>query len=279
MSEVLTGSSNHRPGWQRRLLGALFVAGGVIALGIGGVVATFVLVVLDVVDASFARTLEADAENGTPAAFILIAASSATLLLYAYVVGVIIATPRDIGLRFAGTGRSIAILSPLVAMNFALAWFAGERSFDLTTGQWITFAVASLAIGFGEELAFRGVLMHILGAPAAVIGSVASSAVLFGLVHVGADAESLVNATAVLFTAGIPFALVRLRTGTIVGCAIVHAAFDFIVLALLGGLVFPDITTGSAIFSISLSVLIAGAYTAWFVLTSPTRGNAPIERS
>ncbi len=86
-----------------------------------------------------------------------------------------------------------------------------------------TFALVCLAAGWAEELAYRGVLFHLLAgwtgsAPMAAIVSAAA----FGLAHAVQGLKAMI----VVFLVGLAFQAMALLAGSLVPVMIVHAAYD-----------------------------------------------------
>jgi membrane protease YdiL (CAAX protease family) len=174
--------------------------------------------------------------------------------------------PRPVGLRWAGAERSLLLLSPLVALMVALilvepgASFGGAVSSPLL-GSAVLFAGL---VGMTEELVFRGILMGLLGGSRAPMLAVFGSATLFAVAHLPSS-HSMYKVWFIFGLFGVPFALVYLRTGSILGLAIVHAAWDAVLMASAG--------TGSASAAVQPTIgvvgwvlpgVVAAGYLTWY---------------
>lgn len=105
----------------------------------------------------------------------------------------------------------------------------------------VGWAAVSLAVGFGEEGLFRGVVMDLLG-PARPLRAILLSALMFGAIHLAGllspiDYRLVLAQAASVVGLGVILGAVRLRTGSIWPCVIVHAVLDFCGIAAGGGVV------------------------------------------
>jgi membrane protease YdiL (CAAX protease family) len=133
------------------------------------------------------------------------------------------------------TGRSLVILSvdwSLPPPQFSPLRLVGEFVFD--------FAL----VGIGQELLFRGLIYRAFEDWRGTRWAIWGSSICFGLWHLGGG-PLLILATACY---GLVFALLRWRTGSILGAVLVHGLMDFAGVLLLpnmdvvgGGLSRPDI--------------------------------------
>jgi membrane protease YdiL (CAAX protease family) len=116
-----------------------------------------------------------------------------------------------------------------------LALFAAAALFvGLPGPQIILFlAINTLAVGFSEELMFRGVLYRALRTRLNLWPAIWISCVLFGSVHVinafttGDVLGAVVQATTA-FMSGVFFLAIVLRTGSIIPSMLFHAGWDFL---------------------------------------------------
>jgi membrane protease YdiL (CAAX protease family) len=114
------------------------------------------------------------------------------------------------------------------------------QGIDGTTDGILGWFAVSLAIGFGEEGIFRGVILSaIRQGSGSDRWAIMGSAGVFGLAHLSAvtalDPRIVVGQAA--FAAGIGLALgwVRLAAGSLWPCIIAHSALDFFGIATSGG--------------------------------------------
>jgi membrane protease YdiL (CAAX protease family) len=137
----------------------------------------------------------------------------------------------------------------------------------------------AFAVGGAEELAFRGMIIDVLGGAARPVLAVVGSALLFGAAHIP---DNPVNAAAVTLAVGVPFALMRLRGASLLTLAVAHGIIDTAALLYLGNLDLPDSTpSGEAIGQLIGATVICLGYVTWFVMTNPARqgSTAPEARS
>lgn len=112
-------------------------------------------------------------------------------------------------------------------------------------------AINTLAVGFSEELMFRGVLFRALHEKLATWPAIWVTSLLFGSVHVlnglttGDFAGSTIQATTA-FMSGVFFLAVVLRTGSIIPAMLFHAAWDFLLLTTAAGAPSPSIASPTA---------------------------------
>jgi membrane protease YdiL (CAAX protease family) len=138
---------------------------------------------------------------------------------------------RAVGLG-APTRRPGLILLTLPLLNLA-------RGFHADLGTVALLVVASLLVGFNEELWFRGIILRVLqpkGQGWAVVGS----ALLFGVLHLlnglaGQNLAVTLVQIAYACVLGLCFALVRLRTASLWPAALVHALTNLFAWTAQGG--------------------------------------------
>ncbi len=109
---------------------------------------------------------------------------------------------------------------------------------DASASILVAAIVLSLLIGFAEETMFRGLLMRCL-LPRGIWPAVLFSTLCFTLIHLsnllGSDSWGYVFGQLVLtFGSGALFAALRLRTGSLWPCILIHAGRDVVGLVALG---------------------------------------------
>ena len=144
------------------------------------------------------------------------------------------------------TARDALLSLPVLlfaALNIA---FGGARP-GIAQAVYLLFAV------FGEEVLFRGVLPAVWGEKLGAVRAAAASAALFALLHLGSALGGSVSAAAVqtlcAFGAGLLFAAVRMKTGSIALPLLAHALIN-----LTGG---AELTTPRAAAYLAASALCA----------------------
>jgi membrane protease YdiL (CAAX protease family) len=146
----------------------------------------------------------------------------------------------DIGLAAAPAPGSLRLLwfpGVYLALFLMLAIYAG---FPPPSVLAIIFINTALA-GISEELATRGILYRGLRSTLPVWPSTLLSTLLFGVVHVlngfatGDFAASPVQAVTAFMT-GIAFMGIRIRTGSLYPAIVVHALWDFLLIAAVTGM-------------------------------------------
>ena len=132
----------------------------------------------------------------------------------------------------------------------------------ITLGRALTLCATAIAIGIAEELVFRGLMVHGLQRAQMPVLTVTVSAVLFGALHLF---DNVVNAVAVTLALAVPFALVRLRGGSLGALIVVHSVIDIAALLSLGNLDLPDSTPpNEAVTQIVMASIICAAYVLWY---------------
>ncbi len=112
------------------------------------------------------------------------------------------------------TGRSLVILSVawnLPAPQFSPLRLVGEFVFDIAL------------VGIGQELLFRGLIYRAFEDWRGTGWAIWGSSICFGFWHLGGG--PLIIITTALY--GLIFALLRWRTGSILGAILVHGLMDF----------------------------------------------------
>ncbi len=194
---------------------------------------------------------------------------------------------REVGLVWDGASRSLVLLSPLAVVLGVIFWLDPTVSLDDALSS-RTFGLAimlSCLIGFVEELVFRGFIVGMLGGLTAPVLAVVLSSLLFAAPHVIAtDGKLQQHPLLVVFTIaclfGVPFALVYLRTGSILGLAIIHAGWDALVIG-SRGLEQPATAVDPGLGAWMLPAVVAVGYALWYAVTSDVsmRVRAPRRRS
>jgi uncharacterized protein len=127
-------------------------------------------------------------------------------------------------------GKSWGPILVFPAMTIAVGYLPGLRPVPM---EFVLLAVASVILaGVSEELAFRGVLLHLF-ADRAVWFAVLVSSALFGLTHasnlaLGASVPGTILQITFSAMAGVGYAALRLRTGSLWPCIALHAVYDLI---------------------------------------------------
>ena len=180
--------------------------------------------------------------------------------------------------------RGIAALSPVLVV-FALLPVAeliasGDPVVSSRLAGGLVPAIIALAIvvGIAEEIAYRHVLVEVLGGAAQPWLATIISALLFGVSHISSGESYVVaNAAAAGLAVGIPFAAVRVAGAPLASLVVVHAAIDTCALLRLGGLDLsngPD--NGNLLAMVSTAGVIAAGYLVWLG-TAPRRSRASSE--
>jgi membrane protease YdiL (CAAX protease family) len=123
-----------------------------------------------------------------------------------------------LGWRVIGFRRRQRLrLTAFPAATVAFGYLASARSQYLTTVALAVLLV--LLVALGEEIAFRGVLLHLL-APRGTAVAVAVSSLLFGLTHtvnlmLGAPPAGVLLQVLFAGTGAAGFAALRIRTGSL----------------------------------------------------------------
>ena len=201
--------------------------------------------------------------------FVLAVAASLALVLWELAFQVAIAAghwqPTELEI-YAGDKLGFAVLLAL-ALTAARRWrasgFAGPLAFErwwllwpiwldalvplsqgLAEDNWRYLAgwgAVSLAVGFGEEGLFRGIVMARLGL-GRPLRAILISSVLFGAIHLAGllspiDYRLVLAQAASVVGLGVILGAVRVRTGSIWPGVIVHTILDFCGIAAGGGVV------------------------------------------
>ena len=138
---------------------------------------------------------------------------------------------RDVGLNRLASGRSLLLtwlpmLYIVVGLGLAVVFGLPPAGVLL----WILFN--SFLVGLSEELMFRGVLLQALRRTVSIWPAVALTTLAFGAIHMlnvfmtGELRPALIQSAAAALS-GLLFIALRLRTGSLWPCIIVHGLWDF----------------------------------------------------
>ena len=201
--------------------------------------------------------------------FVLAVAASLALVLWELAFQVIIAIghwqPTELEI-YAGDKLGFAILLAL-ALTIFRRWRASGFAGPMAVARWwllwpiwldalaplsgglaedgwrylAGWGAVSLAVGFGEEGLFRGIVMTQLGLDRP-LRAILISALLFGAIHLAGllspiDYRLVLAQAASVVGLGVILGAVRIRTGSIWPGIIVHAILDFCGIAAGGGVV------------------------------------------
>lgn len=219
--------------------------------------------------------------------FMMLAFAELSLVAAIVVVGGATLGRGGLGLR-GSASESLRLSVPMIAMVVVLpviviAYIQGKSVVHpgLSAAEGALIVLVAVSVGVAEELGFRGLVMTALGGAVRPVLAVVGSSLIFGMVHLlgglgGGPVVVAVNAVAAGLAIGVPAALIRLRTGNLVGPIIAHALVDIVALLNLGALELPRTQPAAelAFTLIGASVLAAG-YVWWFRrtggVTSTTR--------
>jgi membrane protease YdiL (CAAX protease family) len=137
---------------------------------------------------------------------------------------------RDIGLRQRPSGRSLLLAwLPMVYIvgGFALSIQLGLP--PVTVVLWVL--VNTFLVGLSEELMFRGVLLQALRHTVSIWPAVALTTLAFGAVHslnvfITGDLRGAVIQSTAAALSGLFFIALRLRTGSLWPCILIHGLWD-----------------------------------------------------
>lgn len=142
---------------------------------------------------------------------------------------------RDIGLTLPRVWPALRIF--LLPSIYLLLFLAAVAVVGLPPAPVVAvLAVNMLAVGFSEELMFRGVLFAALRTRLGLWSSVWASSALFGCVHLlnafttGQPLAAAIQALTAFMT-GVFFMATVLRSGSLVPCMLYHAAWNFLLAA------------------------------------------------
>ena len=154
---------------------------------------------------------------------------------------------------------------PAVALVSANLWFGVRINFG--AAETVLYVLTMLLVGLLEELVFRGLLFEAMreDSPAA---AVVVSSLTFGIGHIinflGGGAELVPTLMQVVYAtaAGFMFVMMYLRSGSLVGCILIHGVFN--ALSAFGA---EPTDLAAQILSSALITLISGGYGAYLLLS------------
>jgi membrane protease YdiL (CAAX protease family) len=138
---------------------------------------------------------------------------------------------RDIGLNRLPSGRSLLLTwLPMlyIVVGLGLAVVFGLPPAGVLA--WILFN--TFLVGLSEELMFRGVLLQAFRRTVSIWPAVALTTLAFGAIHIlnvfmtGDLCTALIQSAAAALS-GLLFIALRLRTGSLWPCVVVHGLWDF----------------------------------------------------
>jgi membrane protease YdiL (CAAX protease family) len=158
------------------------------------------------------------------------------VILGSFLIGLRRWKPADLGINLNGirisllSGMAIVIGRTFVILS--VDWGAPPPSFNLSRllGEGLYYF---LLVGFGEEILFRGLLYRTLEDWRGVRWAIWGSSIGFVLWHLVGQGP-LVGSAMLLY--GLIFALMRWRSGGILGLVLIHGLIDFLTVILM-----PDI--------------------------------------
>jgi CAAX protease family protein len=136
---------------------------------------------------------------------------------------------------FIGMLIGAGFISSVMGVLYVLGYFEvnGVRSIDLLAAP----LLASIATGFVEEIALRGVIFRITEEWFGTWISLLFSAALFGALHLGNDNATLIAALAIALEAGVLLAAVYMVTRRLWVVIGLHAGWNFTLGGIYGGAV------------------------------------------
>ena len=138
---------------------------------------------------------------------------------------------RDVGLNQLPSGRSLLLTwLPMlyIVVGLVLAVVFGLPPVGVLL--WILFN--TFLVGLSEELMFRGVLLQAFRRTVSIWPAVVLTTVAFGAIHIlnvfmtGELRSALIQSAAAALS-GVLFIALRLRTGSLWPCIVVHGLWDF----------------------------------------------------
>jgi membrane protease YdiL (CAAX protease family) len=137
---------------------------------------------------------------------------------------------RDIGLRERPSARSL--LLAWLPMVYILGGFALSIRLGLPpAGVVLWLLVNTFLVGLSEELMFRGVLLQALRHTVSIWPAVALTTLAFGAIHslnvfITGDLRGAVIQSTAAALSGLFFIALRLRTGSLWPCIVIHGLWD-----------------------------------------------------
>jgi uncharacterized protein len=138
---------------------------------------------------------------------------------------------HDVGLNRLPAGRSL--LLTWLPMLYIVGGLGLSAAFGMPPAgvlAWILFN--TFLVGLSEELMFRGVLLQAFRRTVSIWPAVVLTTVAFGAIHtlnvfMTGDLRTAVIQSAAAALSGLLFMALRLRTGSLWPCIIVHGLWDF----------------------------------------------------
>ncbi len=139
------------------------------------------------------------------------------------------------------TWKKLLIFLPCMAVainNFPfVTYFSGEAYIDGTPARILIYALSCLAVGFFEEMAFRGCIFSVVwqrfeGKRAGLFWAIVVSSAVFGVIHLlniaaGASPAAVILQVGYSFLIGALCSVVLVRTGNIWYCVLFHSVYNF----------------------------------------------------
>lgn len=138
---------------------------------------------------------------------------------------------RDIGVHQRPSARSLLLAwLPMVYIVGGVALSARLGLPPAAVVLWVL--VNTLLVGLSEELMFRGVLLQALRQTVSIGPAVALTTLAFGAIHslnvfITGDLRAAVIQSTAAALSGLFFIALRLRTGSLWPCILIHGLWDF----------------------------------------------------
>jgi len=176
---------------------------------------------------------------------------------------------RETGMKGPDETRDLRY-AILPAILILIALVGGLSAGAPTSLLWIPF-VNTVFVGFSEELAFRGVLLHGLSSKYSLFRAAIIVSVVFGLVHalngfITGDFGQAITQASINVLSGLWYTGVRIRNKSIFPIMILHILWDFSALALTLGA--AQNTAEPSLFAAAIPVIVTPilwVYGAWLV--------------
>lgn len=135
-------------------------------------------------------------------------------------------------LRETPTGPRWLLILPIVVFLTSVGTLMNKGFDGVETKFVLTIALGTLLVGFGEEMATRGLGVVALRGSLGEVGVWFVSSLLFGLLHAinvlfGQSLADTIKQMGFTFALGSVFYLIRRVTGTLLVCVLLHAFWDF----------------------------------------------------
>lgn len=163
--------------------------------------------------------------------------------------------------------RSMLYYIPVCLMLSANLWYGVTCHYGIT--ETVLYILSMFCVGFLEEVIFRGLLFGAMRRDSLQSAIIVCS-ITFGIGHIinlfnGSGAELLPNLLQVVYAAaaGLMFVMLFLKTGSIVGCIVIHGIFN----ALSAFADDSAVTPGRQILTCVLLTVITGGYALYLAQT------------